>query len=708
MQYSKSINSVNITDLENILKADSLNIAVLEQLALLCLENDQERKFLNLLDKNKMLSHTDDFYQSIGLVYLRRSEFEKSIFYLKKIIQKNPEAFEALVNIGLAFASLNKFNDALTYFERAMSLNEYSEELYYNIGLIHDKNNNFLEATQFYEKAIAINPNFVEAWINLGVCNFEIFEYEKSIKCYSQAKKINPQVVDIWINEAFVYKAIFRRDLALASLENALAINPQSLDAMTLVADIALESANYSLASNYYKKIIQCNKKQPFIYGLLMHCNMMQCNWDGYFENKKSIEDGVLSGESITPPFPFIAFTDSPQLQLKSSKIWAESKYSKDRMHLRVNSVKTKIKIAYFSSDFYNHATTSLLGDVLKNHDKEIFDIYLFSFSIFSDEISIELEKHCTQIFKINDKNDSFVINLSRDLQLDIAVDLKGYTQFSRPQIFACGIAPIQINFLGYPGTMGCDFIDFIIADQFLIPPGMIAFYEEKVVYLPDCYQPNNEITLGLNTPSTKFDRVYFELPEDSFIFASFNSSYKITPEVFDSWIRILEGTKNSILWILVNNSEAEINLQNYAASKGFDYQGRILFCRPVKKDLHVFRLNCVDLHLDTFPCNGHTTTSDAIRVGLPVITISGNTFASRVSGSLLTCLGLHQLIANDINHYEEMAIAYASNQADFCSLKKKLIHSLSNTSLFMPKVYAKNLEAIFSSLVIKSHSLLE
>lgn len=691
---------MNISDLENILKEDSSNIVAIELLALLYLQNNQEEKFHSLLSKKTINSHTDDFYFNIGLIFLSKSEYEKSILYLNKVSQNNPKAFEVLVNIGLALASLNKLNDALTYFDRAMLLNEHSEELYYNIGLIHDKKNDPVEAIHFYEKAIAINPDFVEAWINLGVCNFERFEFNKSIECYSQAKKINPQVIDIWINEAFVYKAMLRRDLAIASLENALAINPQSLDAMTLVADIALESANYSLASSFYKKIILCNTKQPFIHGLLMHCNMMQCNWDGYFENRQFIEDGVLRGESVTPPFPFIAFTNNPQLQLKSSKIWAESKYSKDRSHLKVNGVRKKIKIAYFSSDFYSHATTSLLGDVLKNHDKKIFDIYLFDFSIVSDETSSELERYSTQVFKINNKNDGFVINLSRDLQLDIAVDLKGYTQFSRPQIFACGIAPIQINFLGYPGTMGCSFIDYIIADQFLIPTSMAAFYEEKVIYLPDCYQPNNEITLGLEVSTAEFDRAYFGLPKDSFIFASFNSSYKITPEVFDAWIRILKDTENTILLILVNTSEAEANLQNYAVSKGFDYPERLLFCRPIKKNLHLSRLNCVDLHLDTFPCNGHTTTSDALRAGLPVITISGNTFASRVSGSLLSCLGLHELIANDLSHYEEKAITLASNNDDHDLLKQKLTHCLANSSLFAPKVYAKNLEAIFSSLV--------
>jgi predicted O-linked N-acetylglucosamine transferase (SPINDLY family) len=695
---------VNISDLENILKEDSSNIVAIELLALLYLQNNQEEKFHSLLSKKTINSHTDDFYFNIGLIFLSKSEYEKSILYLNKVSQNNPKAFEVLVNIGLALASLNKLNDALTYFDRAMLLNEHSEELYYNIGLIHDKKNDPVEAIHFYEKAIAINPDFVEAWINLGVCNFERFEFNKSIECYSQAKKINPQVIDIWINEAFVYKAMLRRDLAIASLENALAINPQSLDAMTLVADIALESANYSLASSFYKKIILCNTKQPFIHGLLMHCNMMQCNWDGYFENRQFIEDGVLRGESVTPPFPFIAFTNNPQLQLKSSKIWAESKYSKDRSHLKVNGVRKKIKIAYFSSDFYSHATTSLLGDVLKNHDKKIFDIYLFDFSIVSDETSSELERYSTQVFKINNKNDGFVINLSRDLELDIAVDLKGYTQFSRPQIFACGIAPIQINFLGYPGTMGCSFIDYIIADQFLIPPGMTAFYGEKVIYLPDCYQPNNEISLDLEVTAAGFDRAYFGLPKDSFIFASFNSSYKITPEVFDSWIRILKNTENTILLILVNTSKAEANLRNYAVSKGFDYPERLLFCRPIKKNLHLSRLNCVDLHLDTFPCNGHTTTSDALRAGLPVITISGNTFASRVSGSLLSCLGLHELIANDLSHYEEKAIALASNKDDYDLLKQKLTHCLINSNLFAPKVYAKNLETIFSSLVNKSH----
>lgn len=704
MPNSKSHNSVNVTDLENILKEDSYNIAAIELLSLLYLQHNQESKFQDLMSKSKIISHSEDFYFNIGLIFLSKSEYEKAILYLNKVTQNNPKAFEALVNIGLAFASLNKLNDALTYFERAMLINEYSEELYYNIGLIHDKNNNFLEAMQFYEKAIAINPNFVEAWINLGVCNFESFEFEKSIECYSQAKKINPQVVDIWINEAFVYKAILRRDLALASLENALAINPQSLDAMTLVADIALENANYSLASSFYRKIILLNKKQPFIHGLLMHCNMMQCNWDEFFESKKFIEDEILRGESVTPPFPFIAFTDSPQLQLKSSQIWAENKYCKDRTYLKINSTRKKIKIGYFSSDFYSHATTSLLSDVLKNHNKEIFDIYLFDFSAVNDEISSELERHCTKVFKINNNNDSFIINLSSDLQLDIAVDLKGYTQSSRPQIFACGVAPIQINFLGYPGTMGCAFIDYIIADQFLIPLGMTAFYEEKVIYLPNCYQPNNEMTLGPGVSATRFDRAYFGLPKDSFIFASFNSSYKITPDVFDCWIRILKNTKNTILLILVNTSEAEANLRNYAVSKGFDHPARLLFCRPIKKDLHLSRLNCVDLHLDTFPCNGHTTTSDVLRAGLPLITISGNTFASRVSGSLLSCLGLHELIANDISHYEKIAMAFASNEDDYCSLKKKLIHSLSNTSLFMPKVYTTNLEAIFSSLVNKSH----
>jgi predicted O-linked N-acetylglucosamine transferase (SPINDLY family) len=356
----------------------------------------------------------------------------------------------------------------------------------------------------------------------------------------------------------------------------------------------------------------------------------------------------------------------------------------------------SRIKIGYYSADFHDHATAHLLAETLEWHDKNSFEILLFSFGpILEDGMQTRLAMAADQFFDVRQKSDSEIATFSRNLAVDVAVDLKGYTQHSRPGIFSARCAPVQVSFLGYPGTMGAKFIDYIIADRVLIPDGLAPFYSEKVVRLPGSYQPNDSRRTISNR---QFSRLQFGLPEGGFVFCCFNNNYKILPETFDLWMRIILKVEGSVLWLLGDNPSAVRNLFNEAESRGVS-RSRIVFAERAPHDIHLARHQLADLYLDTFPCNAHTSASDSLWAGLPLITRIGETFASRVAASLLSALDLQELIAETADDYFSLAITLASEVSRLNAIKERLQINKQCSTLFNGKLFALNLEVGYRAM---------
>ena len=389
-----------------------------------------------------------------------------------------------------------------------------------------------------------------------------------------------------------------------------------------------------------------------------------------------------------------VVASSSEAINFKVAKLYAEDQFSnfvKPQFHLK--ALDQKIRIAYFSNDYFNHATAYLIAELFELHDRQQFEVVAFSFSpTTQDVMQKRLKKNFDQFIDVSNMSDQEVASLSRQMEVDIAVDLKGYTTGSRPGIFALGAAPIQINYLGYPGTMGADFIDYIIADTVLIPECNQQFFSEKIVYLKNCYQVNDSRRL---ISDRKFSRTEFFLPEDKFVFCCFNNNYKILPNTFDLWARILSKVPDSVLWLLADNLLAKQNLILQAESRGIA-KDRLIFAERMDLPEHLARHQLADLFLDTLPCNAHTTASDSLWAGLPVLTQLGETLAGRVAGSLLRAVDLPELIALNPDEYEELAVELARSPSKLKKIKEKLAINRVSTPLFDAEFFTHGIENAF------------
>ncbi len=415
-------------------------------------------------------------------------------------------------------------------------------------------------------------------------------------------------------------------------------------------------------------------------------------------ESLKVIEANILNNQKASFPFPLLALVDNPALHKQASRIYSLSKHPENNLKVDFKAPKLgeKIKVGYYSADFHAHATAFLMAELFEEHNKDKFEIYGFSFGPdLKDHMRERVSSSFSKFYDVRDMSDEAIANLSRELGIDIAIDLKGYTTDARPDIFALKCAPIQVNYLGYPGTMGVSYYDYVIADKIVIPPQNQSDYTEKVVYLPCSYQVNDS---KRKISSKTFSREDQGLPASEFVFCCFNNNYKILPATFDLWMQILKEVDGSVFWLLEDNATVVNNLRKEAAARGVD-SSRLVFAKRVPLDEHLARHHLADLFLDTLPYNAHTTASDALWAGLPVLTQAGKSFASRVAASLVTYIGMPEMIVNSDAEYVETAILLARNPAQLKKLKTKLAKNKKTSSLFNGQQFARYIESAYSAM---------
>jgi predicted O-linked N-acetylglucosamine transferase (SPINDLY family) len=417
------------------------------------------------------------------------------------------------------------------------------------------------------------------------------------------------------------------------------------------------------------------------------------CRWENFDFKLSNIIHSINENKSVIVPFPLLALTDDPQLHKTAAQNYATSKpYQKgDLSNLKPIEEKTeKIRIGYYSADFHNHATAYLIAEMIEQHDRDRFEIYGFSYGpISSDEMRTRLYHAFDEYIDVSQYGDRQIASLSRVLGIDIAVDLKGYTEGSRMGIFIDRCAPIQVSYLGFPGTTMLPEIDYIVCDEIVAPKGSEFDYSEKIIRLPHCYQANDS---KRKISDREFTRKELNLPDQATVFCCFNNNYKILPDTFNSWMHILESVPNSVLWLLSDNIWAETNLQKEATTRGIN-PSRLIFAKRMPLADHLARFKQADLFLDTFPYNAHTTASDALWAGVPVLTKSGRSFASRVAASLLTNIGLPELITTSKHDFEKKAIELAKNPDQLEKLRAKIGACRTTSPLFNTTKFIKDFE---------------
>jgi predicted O-linked N-acetylglucosamine transferase (SPINDLY family) len=399
-----------------------------------------------------------------------------------------------------------------------------------------------------------------------------------------------------------------------------------------------------------------------------------------------------------------VGLADSPSTHRSCSEMYIKEKFPLNSVlgAIPKSITKNKIRLGYYSADFRTHAVAILIAELIEIHNKEQFELIAFSLGPdVKDEMQNRISKAFDQFIDVHNESDQAVAKLSRQLGIDIAIDLGGLTADCRTGIFSFRAAPIQVNYLGYPGTLGADYIDYIIGDKTLIPSKSQEFYAEKVIYLPNSYQVNDRKRF---ISDKQFSRAELGLPKDVFVFCCFNNNYKILPETFDGWMRILTAIEGSVLWLFQDNDWVTNNLKKEAQKRGVS-ESRLVFAKRLPLDEHLARHRQADLFLDTFPCNAHTTASDALWAGLPVLTMMGESFASRVAASLLTAIGLPELITNSQKDYEALAIELASNPAKLKAIKAKIETNRLTTPLFDTPRFTKHLEDAYTKIYKRYHA---
>jgi len=655
---------------------------------------DAEKLYLAILEDNPR--HFDACHL-LGVVMMQRGDGEGGAEQIRRALEIVPNNAPALSNLGNALSDLGRYQEALDSYDKALVVQPNFSNALINRGNALKDLKRYDEALAAFEKAQALDPNRPDLYLNRGTVLKLMKRYDEALAAFDKAIAMRPSFADAHNNRANALKELGRQQEALESFDRAVAAGPQMTSAHVNRGNLLKDMGRLKDAMESYARAIPLNNGKTLVDGLHLHLKMLLSDWQGYETLTRALQNKVRAGATATTPFSFLALPSTAPEQLQAAQryvgafhppqpaIWKGEKYD-----------HKKIRIAYLSADYHDHATTHLMAGLFDHHDHDAFELTAISFGRADDSASRQrLVKAFDHFIDVNHLSDIQVAQLLREREIDIAVDLKGFTQEARCDILAYRPAPIQVNYLGYPGTMAAPYIDYIVADPVVIPPDHQPFYGEKIVWLPHSYQVNDRTRVIAEQTPTRAD---CGLPDNGFVFCCFNNNYKITPDVFEIWMRLLQAVPGSVLWLYEKHPDATQNLQREAEKRGVSAD-RLIFARKKSLSHHLARHRLADLFLDTLPYNAHTTASDALWAGLPVLTCRGDTFASRVAASLLMAANMPELITTSLAEYEARALELARDREKLTAIKNKLQGQLLTCPLFDTALFTNHIEAAYKTM---------
>lgn len=671
----------------------------------------------------------------LGICKLQQNEVDLAIDLLRAAAKAAPQDAPTFANLGSALASSGNLQEALASFERAVALQPDESgfhSLHADTLLALGR---AAEALEAYDRAIALSPNSFEAHNNRGNALRVLSDAQAALRSFDRARRLAPNHPAPHNNTASALLELRRPSDALASCRVALAFQPDYADAWYNSGSALMDLGQLDEAAEHFSKVIEIDPhflKARFNQGLtfellsryseaeaqfgrlleqradypqalghLIAARMHCCSWRGLDDLQTALAQGVEAGRPVCDPFTLLTVFDDPLLQLRCARQFVADEVTTSVVNPSPPAPRTghtgeRIRIAYVSADFHDHATVRLLAEVLERHDRSQFELTGVSFGPDDGSaMRARVAKAFDRFIDVRETSDSEVAAMLRSAQIDIAVDLKGYTANSRTGIFARRPAPVQASFLGYPGTLGAPFMDYLIADPIVVPDAHRAAYSESIVYLPHCYQPNDSTRPLAATPMTRAEA---GLPADAFVFCCFNNSYKLTATIFDVWMRMLRSVSGSVLWLLHDNDTAVHNLRAEAQGRGVEAE-RLIFAPRVAPAEHLARHRLADLFLDTVPVNAHTTASDALWAGLPLLTCAGAGFAARVAASALHAIGLPELVTTNLSEYELLGVKLATDSTLLGELSARLAHNRSTHPLFDANLFREHLESAYRAM---------
>jgi len=645
-----------------------------------------------------MDSNDADQYARLAMACHQRGELDQAIGYYQKLLAIKPGFAQVHYNLGIAFSALGRLDEAVASYRQAIACKPDYAAAYNNLGVALKAQGQPEVAAAHYAQAIELQPDFADAYSNLGNVLYALGFPDAAEKNCRAAIALQPDHVEAHNNLANALRELKKTAEAEQHYLKALSLKSDYPEALANLGHLKQYLGQLPQAVDCYRQALALQPDYPEARGLLFYLLRQLCDWRDYALHTEKIIQDVAAGKSDYGPFAFLSVTDSAPAQLQCAQSHARLNRLAARTPLWTGQRygHEKIRVAYVSADFREHAVAYLTAGLFERHDKNRFVIVGVSLAADDNsETGLRLRRAFCRYHDASRMSARETAQLLRDLEIDIAVDLMGYTKHAKPSIFAYRPAPVQINYLGFPATMGTACMDYIIADRHLIPEAYRAHYTEKPAYLPDCFQVNDADRF---LPKTLPSHAECGLPESAFVFCSFNNSYKITPEFFTVWMRLLAKVPGSVLWLVASNPAVQENLRREALQQGIDPE-RLIFAPNLPYAEHLTRLQAADLFLDTLPFNAGTTASDALWVGVPVITCSGESFAARMAGSLLYAIGLPELITDTLEDYENLAFKLASTAELLTGIRRKLAENRRASPLFDTGHFCRNLEAAYLSM---------
>ncbi len=639
---------------------------------------------------------------NLGNLLRRAGRLEEALAMLDPAIAASDREPFLFHNRGLVLQGLGRAEAALADQVRAIELKADYAEAHAARGAVLTAGGRHEEALASLDHAVRLDPGRAGAWCERGNALAGLDRFAEALASFERAAVLDPGAPRYLALAAVALMALGRCEEALARQRRALALAP---DSAIVHRDMGLaqeQLGRLEEAAECYARALRLDPELDYLAGDLFNARLHACDWRDFESQVRRLEAGVAAGARVVGPFKFLAVSDDPALQLACARTFVADKHPPAAGPPWTPGARDDgpIRIAYLSADFHQHATALLAAGLFEAHDRRAFEITALSFGPPArDAMRERLVAAFDRFVEVGERSDREIAGLVRDARIDIAVDLKGFTRDYRAGILALRPAPVQASFLGYPGTMGAPYIDYIVADRTAIPDERRDCYAEQVVVLPDSYQVNDS---KRPLPGRPPARAEAGLPEAGFVFCSFNQGYKITPAVFDRWLRVLRVVEGSVLWLLEGNAAATRNLRQAAADRGVA-PGRLVFAPRAAPEEHLARQQLADLVLDTLPVNAHTTASDALWVGLPVLTCAGEAFAGRVAASVLHAIGVPELITRSLDEYERLAVALARDPVRLAAIRARLLRNRHSHPLFDTARFTRHLEAAYRTMCERS-----
>jgi predicted O-linked N-acetylglucosamine transferase (SPINDLY family) len=630
----------------------------------------------------------------LGAAECASGQFEDGLRTLDRAISLDPNQPLVHYNRGNALQYLNRFEAALAAFDRALALAPNYPDAWGSRGTALQMVGRLDEALASHDRAVALRPDFGLAHSNRGNVLWKSGRHKEALASYDRALGVWPNFVPAHVARGSVLQELGYAQEAIASFDLAIALDPACADAYCNRANARADLRQYEAALADYDKALSLQPGMFSVPGQAQHMRMQLCDWAQFDARIEALLAAQQKGGCPVLPLALHAMADALQGHLAAASAFTAGRFpATGRVFARLPA-HDRIRVGYFSSDFKTHPVSQLMAGVLERHDRDRFEIHALALTSEPDDLLRLRVKDAVEHFvDLSGRSDPHAADLSRNLEIDIAVDLNGATTGGRIRLFADRAAPVQVGYLGYLGTMGAGYYDYLIADRVIIPEDMQAFYSEAIAYLPS-FQAND----AWAPVEAGADRAAQGLPEKGFVFCSFNQNYKLTPEVFSSWMRILARVPDSVLWLYASNPVAVANLKAEAVRRGID-EARLIFAANVPLDQHMLRMKAADLFLDSHPYNAGATASNALRAGLPVLTRLGRSFPARMGASLLEAVGMPELIAATSDAYEGLAVELATRPERLAAVRRKLAESLPTCRLFDVEAFTRSLEAAYVAM---------